>query len=122
MCGDDDDDKRQMDEKFFKQFLKLAGSLGVSPSTDATNTPISVTDQVSRTSYMDGLFKAGLSRAVNDAHHLQHGEKMDVLAGQAIVFARLSGLLAGQFPPESDLFHTVINALMQGHKEIENTK
>ena len=116
MCGDDDDNS-QVDEELFKRFLKLANAVGVKPSISATNTPVDLTEQKSRTIYMDGLFKAGLTRAVNDASHLQHGERMDVLAGQAIVFARLAGLLAGQFPAESDMFHTAINALMQGHKE-----
>lgn len=121
MCGDDDD-YSQVDEELFKRFLKLASSLGVIPQAKATNTPVDLTEQKFRADYMDGLFKAGLSRAVNDANYLQHGERMDVLAGQAIVFARLSGLLAGQFPAESDMFHTAINALMQGHKEAHEIK
>jgi hypothetical protein len=116
MCGDDDD-YSQVDEELFKRFLILASSLGVTPVANAANTPVDLTGEKSRTTYMDGLFKAGLTRAVNDASHLLNGERMDVLAGQAIVFARLSGVLAGQFPAESDMFHTVVNALMQGHKE-----
>jgi hypothetical protein len=66
---------------------------------------------------MEGLLKAGLTRSVNDTVNLPGGERMDAVAGQAIVFARLSGLLAGLFPHDSDIFHSVISALMEGHRE-----
>ncbi|MGY8814367.1 MAG: hypothetical protein ACKVHQ_06575 [Gammaproteobacteria bacterium] len=121
MCGDDDD-INHIDEELFKRFIKSASTHGVTPDTKAENTHLGITNEKDRSIYMDSLFKAGLTRAVNDATSLQHGDKMDVLAGQAIVFARLSGLLIGQFPPGSDLFHTVVNALMQGRKEAENLK
>jgi hypothetical protein len=105
--------------ELFKRFIKSASKLGVLPDTKATNAHLDITSEKDRSNYMDSLFKAGLTRAVNDATSLHQGDKMDVIAGQAIVFARLSGLLAGQFPPGSDLFHTIVNALMQGHKEAE---
>jgi hypothetical protein len=121
MCGDDDD-INHIDEDLFSQFLKTAKSLGVSADKQMANTPVDLTDEKARSDYMDGLFKAALSRVVNDSNFLHEGEKMDILAGQAIVFARLSGLLAGQFPNGSDLFHTVVSALMQGHKEATSYK
>lgn len=116
MCGDDDD-LNQVDEQLYNQFLKLAARHGVRPDDSAQHTPVDLSSESSRASYMEGLFRAGMTRAVNDAAHLKAGERMDVVAGQAIVFARLAGVLAGQFPPESDLFHAVISALMEGHKE-----
>ncbi|MGK0297703.1 MAG: hypothetical protein ACI9XC_001319 [Gammaproteobacteria bacterium] len=121
MCGDDDD-INHIDEELFNRFIKTASTLGVTPDTEAINTHIDITNEKDRTNYMDSLFKAGLTRAVNDAKSLHHGDKMDVLAGQAIVFARLSGLLAGSIPPGSDMFHTVVSALMQGYKEAGNLK
>ena len=39
------------------------------------------------------------------------------LAGQAIVFARLAGFLAAQFPPDADLFRMVTGAIVDGHSE-----
>ena len=116
MCGDDDD-LNQIDEEMFSRFLQTADMFGVTAENQSNNASVDLTNEKSRTAYMDGLLKAGLTRAVNDAKNFHHGEHMDVIAGQAIVFARLSGLLAGQFPPESDLFHAVISALMEGHKE-----
>jgi hypothetical protein len=116
MCGDDDDHSH-LDEDLFNHFLKAANKFDVLPDESATNTPIDLKDSDARSRYIEGLFKAGLTRAVNDAHHLQHGHKMDVVAGQAIAFARLSGMLAAQLPPEADLFHAVISALMEGHKQ-----
>jgi len=54
---------------------------------------------------------------LNDASNLPRGEHMDALAGQAIVFARLAGFLAGQFPPETDLFRTISGAMLDAHNE-----
>ena len=70
-----------------------------------------------RADYMNSLFKAGLTRSINDAANLPRGEHMDALAGQAIVFARLAGFLAGQFPPETDLFRTISGAMLDAHSE-----
>ena len=44
-------------------------------------------------------------------------EKIDVIASRAIVLARLAGFLAGQLPPDADLFRTVIEAVTEGHAE-----
>ena len=116
MCGDDDD-LNQVDEDLYNRFLEKASRLGVSPASHEVNAALDLTDQHIRSSYMDELFTAGLRRALNDAGNQKSGDRMDMVAGQAIVFARLAGLLAGQLPPESDLFHTVMSALMEGHKE-----
>lgn len=116
MCGDLDEDDR-IDEELFDRFLHLAGHYGVEPRPTATNTPANLADEATRAAYMNGLFKAGLARAVDDASHLPQGTHMDAVAGQAIVFARLAGFLAGQFPPQADLFRTVLAALMEGHRE-----
>ena len=70
---------------------------------------------------MDDLFRAGLTRCVNDAANLPYGERMDALAGQAIVFARLAGFLTAHFPPEADLFRMVTGAVVDGHNDPEHT-
>ena len=116
MCGEIDEQSR-IDEELFDRFLELAARHGVSPGTPGNDAPTQLTEQGVRAAYMDRLFKAGLTRALNDATNLPQGERMDVLAGQSIVFARLAGLLAGQFPAEADLFRTVVGTLVESHNE-----
>ncbi len=116
MCGEFDEQSR-VDEELFDRFLELAATHGVMPGTPGSDTPTDLTEQSVRTAYLDRLFKAGLERAASDATNLPLGERMDVLAGQAIVFARLAGFLAGQFPAETDLFRTVVGTLVESHSE-----
>lgn len=117
MCGDDEEDQYRLDDELFERFLKAAGRHGVTRGKAGAGAPERLQDEAARTAYLEGLFQAGLRRAVNDAGHLDQGERMDALAGQAIVFARLAGFLAGQFPPEANLFQSVVSALMEGHGE-----
>ncbi len=112
MCGEIDEQSR-IDEELFDRFLELAARHGVSPSTPSNGAPTQLTEQSVRAAYMDRLFKAGLTRALNDAANLPQGERMDVLAGQAIVFARLAGFIAGQFPAEALLVRTVVGKLVE---------
>ncbi len=116
MCGDIDE-HACVDEELFDRFIALASLYGVSPAVRATDGPTALSGEVVRAGYMDTLFKDGLSRALSDGVNLPEGERMDALAGQAIVFARLAGFLAGMFPPEADQFRTVVAALTQGHSE-----
>ena len=116
MCGEFDDQER-IDEEFFERFVLLANHYGVMPGQASADAPFGLQEEQVRAAYMDTLFKAGLTRSLNDAANLPMGERMDALAGQAIVFARLAGFLAGQFPPETDLFRTITGALLDGHSE-----
>jgi len=117
MCGEIDEQER-IDEELFERFLSLLGKYDITPSTIAHGAPPNLEKEDARNAYMNTLFKAALTRTVNDAANLPNGERMDILAGQAIVFARIAGFLAAQFPPENDLFRTTIAALMEGHKEV----
>jgi len=116
MCGDFDDQER-IDDELFERFVELAKHFGVQPQPGGNGAAAPLDTQSVREEYMNGLFKAALTRCVNDAANLPHGERMDALAGQAIVFARLAGLLTAQFPPEADLFRTVTSAVVDGHSE-----
>ena len=116
MCGEIDEQER-IDEELFERFLSLAGHFGVIPGTPGRDAPAQLDDQNARGAYLEGLFRAGLTRAATDAAALPEGSRMDAVAGQAIAFARLAGFLAGQLPPDSDLFRTAVNALMEGHGE-----
>ena len=120
MCGDHDDhdhEHEQLETEIFERLQHLASHHQVHPDPAAGNTPATLEDEKLRSAYLEGLFRAGLARALNDAAHIAEGERIDILAGQSIVFARLAGLLAGLLPQGSEQFHTVINALMQGYQE-----
>lgn len=116
MCGDFDDHERA-DMELFDRFMEQAGRLGIAPTTDNESTPGDLDSEAVRAAYLEGLFKAGLTRSVTDASSLPEGHRMDAVAGQAIAFARLAGFLAAQLPPDVDLFRTVTGALLDGHRE-----
>ena len=114
MCGDLDE-QEQIDDELFERFIELTRRFGVSP--EASGGRLQLDSEGARREYMEALFKAGLTRCLNDAAGLPNGERMDAIAGQAIVFARLAGFLVAQFPPEADLFRTVTAAVVDGHRE-----
>lgn len=116
MCGDFDDQER-IDDELFERFVDLARHFGVRPKLNGSAAPLQLDSESNRADYMQDLFKAGLTRCLNDAAHLPRGERMDAIAGQAIVFGRLAGFLTAQFPPEADLFRTVTGAVVDGHSE-----
>lgn len=116
MCGDFDDLER-IDDELFDRFMEQTKRYGVVQSNGANGAPKQLDSETERAEYMEQLFKAGLTRCLDDAANLPHGERMDALAGQAIVFARLAGFLTAQFPPEADLFRTVTSAVVDGHSE-----
>jgi hypothetical protein len=116
MCGDFDEQER-IDEELFDRFVEQIRNYGVSPPAGSGDAALQLESESERAAYMETLFRAGLTRCVNDAARLPHGERMDALAGQAIVFARLAGVLAGQFPPDADLFRMITGAMLDGHNE-----
>lgn len=116
MCGDFDNHER-FDEELFDEFVHKLMHFGIRPDPDAEGTPPRLDSEDIRVEYMEALFKAGLTRCANDAAAMPMGERMDVLAGQAIVFARLAGFLAAQFPADADQFRTVITAVIDSHQE-----
>ena len=116
MCGDFDDQER-IDEELFERFVEMTKHYGVTPGKPGADAPTRLAEENVRADYMKNLFREGLTRSVNDASNLPRGEHMDALAGQAIVFARLAGFLAGQFPPETDLFRTISSAMLDAHSE-----
>ena len=116
MCGEFDD-QEQIDDELFERFIELTQRFGVLPPGNDNGGPTNLDSEDARKDYMEDLFKAGLTRCVNDAAGLPNGERMDAIAGQAFVFARLAGFLTAQFPPETDLFRTVTAAVFDGHNE-----
>jgi hypothetical protein len=116
MCGDIEDQER-IDDELFEHFVAAARHFGAQPKLNGHAAPLQLDSESNRADYMQDLFRAGLTRCLNDAAGLPRGERMDAIAGQAIVFARLAGFLVAQFPPEADLFRTVTGAVFDGHNE-----
>lgn len=116
MCGEFEEED-YIDDHLFGRLLQMAGKHGIVAGEAGSGGPSDLSTPEARSEYMTGLFKAGLTRAVNDANQLAQGERMDAVAGQAIVFARLAGFLAGQLPPGADVLRPTIEALMEGHRE-----
>lgn len=113
MCGDLDEDV-VIDTEVFERFLQISKHHGVTPGEPSATLP-DLDEPSGRGAYMDTLFAAGLSRAVTDTAAAKEGQRIEALAAQAIAFSRLAGFLAGQLPPEADLFRASIEALTDGH-------
>ncbi len=119
MCGNFDDNA-SIDEELFDSFVDTVKHFGVAPE-EVVAGALKLDSEDARAGYMDTLFRAGLKRCVDDAAQLPAGERMDAIAGQAIVFARLAGFLASRFPPEADLFRAVTTAVIDGHDDPEHS-
>lgn len=118
MCGDFDHDD-QLDNELFSRFLAAADKLGARPGKNPEQGAMAPMDDAARSNYMDLLFQAGLVRSANDAVHIPPGERMDAVASQAIVFARLAGFLAGQLPASANLLKPAMEALLDGMNQAE---
>ncbi len=117
MCGDLDDNA-QIGQQLLEQLKVMTRMLGI--ATDRAPDPAGPAGLATvdgRAAYMETLFSAGLTRALNDSALAEPEVVVDAIASQAIAFARLAGFLAGQLPPEADLFRTTLEALMAGHAE-----
>lgn len=112
MCGELDDGAA-IDEELLARFQLLAKRAGAAAGAPPAGLP-DLESHEGRGLYMDGLFKAGLTRALADAEAAE-GQRVDAVASQAIAFARLAGFLAGQLPPEADLLRATIEALTDGY-------
>lgn len=69
--------------------------------------------------YMDHLFGAVLQKCVQDLDDAGDEASLEQLRAQAIVLARLSGLLAGQLPVELDGLSATMDAMLVGYRETE---
>jgi len=119
MCGDLDEDTT-FDDAIFRRFADFAGQHGTTPAAEHQPLPHDLTEAAGRNAYMNGLFRDALTRTLNDAAAAAEGSRADALAGQAIVFARLAGMLTAQLPPGSDLFRAAMEAFMAGHAELDD--
>ncbi len=120
MCGEIDENVL-VGQELAERLSVMARMLGLDPAQARTASapPTGLAEPEGRAGYMEALFSAGLGRALADTHAAEDDEKVDAIACQAIAFARLAGFLAGQLPPEADLFRSVMEAVMAGHAETE---
>ena len=116
MCGDIDDDT-SFDDELLARLAAHAGRYNARAGDKASEAGTGYSSGAERSQYMSALFRDSLSRALGDASAAPDGARADAIACQAIVFARLAGFLAGHIPPGADMFRTVVDALMDGHKE-----
>jgi hypothetical protein len=113
MCGDVDEDAGELAQLLYAGFLAHARTL-LQPQAHAAGT--SPDDPLA---YMDKLFSDALSRCTRDAEEAAADKRQLRLTSQALVLARLAGLLAGHQGLEQDPLRKVIEALMQGYAEAE---
>lgn len=121
MCGDIDEDTGH-DDAIFRRFVELARRYGAGPGEPTHRLAQDLTDPQGRGEYMSGLFHDALNRALGDAAAAPDGVRSDAIASQAIVFARLAGFLAAQLPPGADLFRSAMEAFMDGHGELAQSR
>jgi hypothetical protein len=115
MCGELDDTV-QINAEIENRLTIIARHVGVDlPSTIGTPGPLA--EDAARAAYMERVFKEGLTACLMDVGGAAEDEKIDAIAARAIAFARLAGFLAGQLPPEADLFRSTVEALTEGHTE-----
>jgi len=115
MCGDLDEDTI-INTEIQERFLAMAAKKGVASDAPA-DSPGELSGAKGRAIYMDRIFRQGLERAVADVQGAAEDEKVDAIASLAIAFARLAGFIAGNLPPDADLYKSVIEAVTAGHGE-----
>lgn len=116
MCGEIDENL-QVNQELLERFNVMAQMLGAKALEAGQGSPTGLAEADGRAAYMDQLFNLGLVRALTDANAAEEGEAVDAIASQAIAFARLAGFIAGQLPPDADLFRSVVEAVTAGHAE-----
>ena len=116
MCGEIDD-QVLVGQEMLDRFRVMAKSMDLLEAGKDSEGPVNLAQADGRGAYMERIFGAGLARSLDDIARAQEDETIDALAAQAIALARLAGFLAGQLPPEADLFRALIEAVSAGHAE-----
>ncbi len=116
MCGEIDE-QVLVGQDLLEHLSVLSRRLGLTTSDAGGPAPEDLAEAEGRAAYMEATFRSGLARALGDVERAAEEERVDALACQAIALARLAGFLAGQLPPEADLFRATVEALTAGHAE-----
>lgn len=115
MCGELDEDIH-INAEIRDRIMAISRRVGVAAPAEPGE-PGPLAEGGERAAYMERLFREALGATLADVNGAGEGERIDVIASRAIAFARLAGFLAGQLPPEADLFRGVIEAVTEGHAE-----
>ena len=116
MCGEIDE-QVVVGQGLLEQVRVMAKMLGLQAGQGAGEGPRDLDTSDGRAAYMEQVFRDGLGRAMTDIAAASEDQTVDALASQAIALARLAGFIAGQLPPEADLFRALIEAVSAGHSE-----
>lgn len=113
MCGDvEEDDPSALEDQLYARFLNHAKSILAAHSRSKVPAD-------RRHAYMDKLFTDALAGTMRDGEAVEEDQRYDVLAVQPLVFARLTGFLAGHLSLQEDPLRKTIEALMLGYAEAE---
>lgn len=118
MCGDLEEDTR-IDEELFAWLLADAKAHRAKPDEAGGSASPPPPEEPGSNAWMSHQFRAALSRALADIQAAPEGSRAEALGSEAIVLARLAGFLAGHLPPETDIFRSLVDAMMDGHREPE---
>lgn len=116
MCGEIDE-QAQIGQEVIDRARAMARKLGLPAGAGGSDSPEGLAEAEGRAAYMGRVFRSALARALDDIARAEEEETVDALAAQAVALARAAGFLAGQLPPEADLFRAAIEALAAGHSE-----
>ena len=117
MCGDLDGDTA-LDEELFGWLIASAKVHGAAPGGAMSELP---SGEPGSNEYMTATFRGALTCSLTDIGKAPEGARIDAIRSHAIVLARLAGFLAGHLPPEMDVFRDVVDALMDGNREPQNS-
>jgi len=120
MCGELDEHV-MIGQELLDRVRAMAKAMDLPQAAGAGDAPQGLAEAEGRAAYMERVFQSGLARALDDLGRAEENETIDALAAQAIALARLAGYLAGQLPPEADLFRAVVEAVTAGHAEPKST-
>ena len=116
MCGEIDESVL-VGQEMLDHFRAMANGMDLPAQAIPGDGPAGLAEEEGRAAYMEKIFCSGLARALEDISRAEEDETVDALAAQAISLARLAGFLAGQLPPEADLFRALVDAISAGHAE-----
>ena len=116
MCGEIDE-QAQIGQEMLERARAMARRMKLPATQGSGADPTGLAAPEGRVAYMEKVFQLGLARALDDIARAEEDEMVDALAAQSIALARLAGFLAGQLPPEADLFRAVIEAASAGYAE-----
>ncbi len=121
MCGEIDE-QAMIGQELLDRARALGRRIGLGEGASgaAGDAPRGLAEDAGRAAYMERVFSETYARCLADLATAEEDEAVDALAAQAIALARLAGFLAGQLPPEADLYRAVIEAATAGHAEAKD--